>query len=432
MTKITIGKPLVPPKNFFRWCENQLPVYVWKNNEQTILSSERKNRLLIEKKLRKNSNLSIPTRFYSFAIVLVSKNRIEIQSHDYWLEVRKGKEILTSRMANFERFEKGTHTKASYWNGDWHKGLLPNYGYMSGAYTNTIFYPNEWEKKLYRNKDMKYLELPHLSRYELPRVYKYRNQIEHLQKINATTLANQVLSYEVDCRVMTKKWLKKKKSVLKNSNLTFNELMLQDIFKKKKIKMVKGIEKLLDYKQLKTLPGEVNLNKFQRYFIKQKVLFSHYMDYLNMIKELDIPLNDDVIVFPTELNKAHDNAVNTLNKLKKEVEEQAYNDRRLNLVKLEKEIDDYIFLVPKELQEIVQEGNSLHHCVGSNSYLDQHIKGQTTIIFIRKKDDVETPYFTMEYKKKKIVQIQGKYNRETVPSTVQKAIKKWKKEVESR
>lgn len=170
---------------------------------------------------------------------------------------------------------------------------------------------------------MKYLELPHLSRYELSRIYKYRNQIEHLQKINATTLANQVLSYEVDCRVMTKKWLKKNKSVLKNSNLTFNELMLQDIFKKKKIKMVKGIEKLLDYKQLKRLPGEVNLNKFQRYFIKQKVSFSHYMDYLNMIKELDIPLNDDVIVFPTELTKAHDNAVNTLNKLKKEVEEQA-------------------------------------------------------------------------------------------------------------
>lgn len=49
MTKITIGKPLVPPKKFFRWCENQLPVYLWKNKEQTILSSERKNRLLIEK-----------------------------------------------------------------------------------------------------------------------------------------------------------------------------------------------------------------------------------------------------------------------------------------------------------------------------------------------------------------------------------------------
>lgn len=210
MTKVNIGKPLIPPKNFFRWCENHLPVYLWKNKEQTILSSERKNCLLIEKRLCKNSNLSIPTKFYSFAIILVSKNRIEIQSHDYWLEVRKGKEILTSRMANFERFEKGTHTKASYWNGDWHKGLLPNYGYMSGAYTNTVFYPNEWEKKLYRNKDMKYLELPHLSRYELSRIYKYRNQIEHLQKINATTLANQVLSYEVDCRVMTKKWLKKK------------------------------------------------------------------------------------------------------------------------------------------------------------------------------------------------------------------------------
>lgn len=80
----------------------------------------------------------------------------------------------------------------------------------------------------------------------------------------------------------------------------------------------------------------------------------------------------------------------------------------------------------------MKEGNSLHHCVGSNSYLDQHIKGQTTIIFIRKKDDIETPFFTMEYRSKKIVQIQGKYNREEVPDTVQNAVSKWKKDVESR
>lgn len=71
---------------------------------------------------------------------------------------------------------------------------------------------------------MNYLELPNLSRYELSRVYKYRNQIEYLQKINATTLANQVLSYEVDCRVITKNWLKRNKSILKNSNVTFNRV----------------------------------------------------------------------------------------------------------------------------------------------------------------------------------------------------------------
>lgn len=44
---------------------------------------------------------------------------------------------------------------------------------------------------------------------------------------------------------------------------------------------------------------------------------------------------------------------------------------------------------------MIIEGKILDHCVGS--YAKRHADGQTTIFFIRKTDDPETPYYTLEY-----------------------------------
>lgn len=440
MTIIAIGKPLTPPKNFFNWCENQIPTYQWKNKEQTILASNRKDCPLIEKRLTKKSRLTFGTKFYPFTIILVSKNRIEIQSHDYWQDIENGKETLVSEMANFERFENGKHIKAHLWNNHYHEGLLSNYGFMSGPYTNTIYYPNNWNEKLKTNRDMKYLDLPEIDRIEIKRIYNYRHQIEYLQKINATTLANDFMfatgkTYQgsyysaVDTRVANQKWLKKHKAILKQTNPTFNAVMIGELMKGEKGKRLADIENKLHYKQLKALPNEINRTKFQKYIVEKNISFNYYMDYIRMLDELNIALNDNNIVFPKDLPTAHDEVVATINQLEKELDEQAYQRRQTKLRKLEKEIDNFVFLVPKELQEIVKEGNALHHCVGSNYYLQNHKSGETNIVFIRRKDDSKTPYFTMEYRNGKVVQIQGKFNRETVPNEVQNAITKWEKKV---
>lgn len=256
-----VGKPLTPPKKFFDWCLQQIPTYEWSNKEKTILASERKDCQVIKKRLTKNSRLSFPTKFYPFAIILVTKNRIEIQSHDYWHEIKDGKETITTKMMNFERFSNDKLLKASVWNGDWHKGLQSNYGYMSGAYTNTIFYPNNWKEQLKNNRDMKYLDIPDLSRHEIPKAYKYRSQIEYLQNIKATNLARQIVftkqeyvngSYfnEVDMRFINKNWLKKHKAILKKDNPLFYDIMLQELRKKHHIKLVKDTEKSLHYKHI--------------------------------------------------------------------------------------------------------------------------------------------------------------------------------------
>ncbi|HAP4123821.1 TPA: hypothetical protein IUV15_003157, partial [Enterococcus faecalis] len=129
--------------------------------------------------------------------------------------------------------------------------MLANYGYMSSAYTNTVFYSNNWQEKLTTISELKYLKLPTISRQELAHVYKYRNEIEFLQKIGATTLANEILfddernifgtwHKKVDMRVITKNWLKANKKRLKTTNPTFHMLMLEKTLKERKVARIEG------------------------------------------------------------------------------------------------------------------------------------------------------------------------------------------------
>ncbi|MDK0511695.1 hypothetical protein OHN13_15420, partial [Enterococcus faecalis] len=211
-----------------------------------------------------------------FGIILVRAKRIEIQTHSYWQTITDGTETLIYEPSNLERFSNDTHVKAHYENGHWHEGLLANYGYMSSAYTNTVFYSNNWQEKLTTISELKYLKLPTISRQELAHVYKYRNEIEFLQKIGATTLANEILfddernifgtwHKKVDMRVITKNWLKANKKRLKTTNPTFHMLMLEKTLKERKVARIEGIENYLHYSQIKQLPKEVNLTKFQHW-----------------------------------------------------------------------------------------------------------------------------------------------------------------------
>ncbi|MGC4668053.1 PcfJ domain-containing protein [Enterococcus hirae] len=134
-----------------------------------------------------------------------------------------------------------------------------------------------------------------------------------------------------------------------------------------------------------------------------------------------------LVVMPRNLEVKHDEAVNVFNQLKIELEEKAYRERLEKIKKLEQEIDEYMFLVPKKLEEIVEEGKNLNHCVGS--YVEKHKTGETTIIFMRKKESQDQSLYTIEYKNKHIVQIQGYKNKEVIPEKVREVANKWVKKI---
>ena len=91
--------------------------------------------------------------------------------------------------------------------------------------------------------------------------------------------------------------------------------------------------------------------------------------------------------------------------------EKTFNKLQKNrIAKFEYEDDEFCVRVPHELCEITTEGCILHHCVGG--YLDRHANGYTNILFLRRKENEENPFYTIEIDNNNhVVQIHGKNNK---------------------
>jgi hypothetical protein len=89
----------------------------------------------------------------------------------------------------------------------------------------------------------------------------------------------------------------------------------------------------------------------------------------------------------------------------------------------EYEEDEYIIRLPKDCNEIVDEGVRQHICIGG--YTSSHSNGSTNLFFLRKKSESNIPFYAIEMNNdKKIVQIHGFGNKwlgndpEAIPTVV--------------
>lgn len=55
---------------------------------------------------------------------------------------------------------------------------------------------------------------------------------------------------------------------------------------------------------------------------------------------------------------------------------------------------NYEIVIPQEPQDLIKEGQEMHHCVGS--YVDKVVNNDCYIVFIRNKNDLTVPYITAE------------------------------------
>ena len=145
---------------------------------------------------------------------------------------------------------------------------------------------------------------------------------------------------------------------------------------------------------------------------------------------LGYDLNNTVYQQPRRLGEAHAKMVMETNKEETdkrilEVKEK-YPDIRRNYRALRKryfyEDDNYIIRPARSAEEIVAEGRILHHCVGGDSYLQKHNVGTTYILMLRLKEEIETPYITIEIdgERPRIVQWYGSHDRKPDKKTIQK------------
>lgn len=161
-----------------------------------------------------------------------------------------------------------------------------------------------------------------------------------------------------------------------------------------------------------------------------------WLDYLNWCKELKYDLSNMFFYFPKNFKKVHDRTAAEYQALqdKRAVEEKRREEERIKreaeitkklleeMLKENAGIDNaflikgkgLILRVPRDAQEIKNEGAALHHCVGT--YVDRVAKGQTHIFFVRRKEEPDTPYFTMEYNNGRVIQCRGSHNCGMPPS----------------
>ena len=134
-----------------------------------------------------------------------------------------------------------------------------------------------------------------------------------------------------------------------------------------------------------------------------------WVDYLRFAKELGYDMKNEIITHPKKLMQAHDKAAKTVAAIqKKQAEEKAKVVNAENKKKYAFEYAGLRIVIPTCPDDIIREGEKLHHCVGG--YSDRHFSGKLSILFIRRTAAPDKPYVTVEVRGKKIVQVHGYRN----------------------
>lgn len=430
---------LRPPKSFFTECFSKFPIYVWENKTDKIVSSERsqKDVKVIQKRLTKNSRLDFWDTHDYFLWIGVSKTRIEFQMYRVQQYFENGQENFSVTLYNFEKFTEKEHIRlsVSFYGTTYKSGLLM-LGNCKGAYSDYWLLQSLEDvfKRFKKNDALKYLDFAKMKETNslsnlpmmFPHIFKYRGIIEYAQKINARGIQKDLIgeiipSYyglgsgrhcHVNMGKLTFKFLRTHKNVFKNSDEGFEDYKIR-----KELEKALGGKVLPRFNKyfrtagdLQYIPKGIKPIRFQNWVIKNSVKAYEYRDYQNMLENLGIAFEGDFRILPKNFKQAHDDAVKAYNDMKDEQKRIEFANQLEKLLGLEQTIGNYTFVLPKELQELKAEGKALSHCVGS--YVGNVARGETVILFVRQKDKVDNPLYTLEIRKGRIIQLRGMKNKD--------------------
>lgn len=327
-------------------------------------------------------------------------------------------------------------------------------------------------EKLQSKSELRYLDFEEVIKdnFEissvLPHIYKYRERIEFAQKIKArgvvkelvgTTFYRSYYSHSLGHKhanmgKVTMNFLRRNKQYLKNTDMNIDKAFFEEDMRRRYGRNFEGLYELIinamisDEKPLikrleSIIPSTVKPIRFINWMMKNNISLRDYEDYQEMVEALGIPFDGDYVVIPKNWENKHTEIVENYSALlenqqargtylrvtnavrdlrvekqrledeKKEAKLRVETAKRLtNMMKAQTAFDKYAFIFPKDESEIVKEGKTLHHCVGS--YAKKHfVYGTSIIVFVRDKAHRETPLYTLELKNNRIIQLKGERNK---------------------
>lgn len=140
-----------------------------------------------------------------------------------------------------------------------------------------------------------------------------------------------------------------------------------------------------------------------------------YEDYLEQLYKLHIQI-DRHSRFPANFYHVHAELAAELTRkedAEKRVITRKKNKQLKELVKgLRKQYtaksDKYVIVWPECRADFVKEGQLQHNCVGG--YFERCAEGKTVVFFLREKENVNTPFCTVEFRDGNLIQCRTKYN----------------------
>lgn len=198
---------------------------------------------------------------------------------------------------------------------------------------------------------------------------------------------------------------------MKKHNITYLQLEVLKIIKRKNMKIINKILKIGfdNIQRINKASEYVNLIKLEEYSRKHKnFTLSSYLDYLRNLEKLEVPfVKNKKLLFPEDFWKAHDESVK-----KVKIVGNKGLDRRIKAryEELSKNIyinEKYFIRPAKSLKDMRDEAKQQNNCVYKN-YSEKYAFGDTDIYFLRTNKNPEKSLVTIEVNNKKIRQKEQK------------------------
>ena len=173
-------------------------------------------------------------------------------------------------------------------------------------------------------------------------------------------------------------------------------------------------------------------------------IFRTWEDYLSMAEKLGMDTNDAIVYRTSKLVQRHNEAVLMMEQKEFDIREAELTKKYpdvcnvcTNIKKKYEYLEDatYAVLVPEGIRDIMTEGRTLHHCVGSEErYYDRICRQETYILFLRKQENLQEAYYTLEVEPGGTIrQKRAEYDRQNSDiDEVTVFLEKWQKVVAER
>lgn len=186
----------------------------------------------------------------------------------------------------------------------------------------------------------------------------------------------------------------------------------------------KQFERETRFKPIRQLFPGWQLQKYFDFKDHQNITDNLYLDYLNACNYLGVDMSQKQNRLPSDFQKWHD--IRTQQYSERKAIEAAKNKQEL--IKKFSEVAEkylplqhnkrsaFISIIPKSIEDLIHEGETLHHCVGRMNYDERFAQEISLIFFVRTKENPDQPLVTLEYSLKTQQVLQCHANHNTKPN----------------